>query len=230
MKNIKVISFDIGGTLVYDIKESWEILYECLLDLNYYVEKEKIKEAWEKSVLWWREIKIKEKVIWTEKMLEKVIQIALENLGIKYNENLIKILIELRLNKRSVKLYDDVLYTLEYLKKEKYRLIVISNSLIKTAVRTLTNLGIINYFEKLIISEEVGYEKPHPNIFHIALERCGVSNNEMIHIGNEYEADYEGATNLGIIGVLLDRNNKYKNKECLKINNLYEIINLLNNF
>ena len=45
----------------------------------------------------------------------------------------------------------------------------------------------------MIISEEVGINKPNPRLFEIALERNGVAAKDALMIGDSYSSDIEGA-------------------------------------
>lgn len=69
----------------------------------------------------------------------------------------------------------------------------------------LEELGIANLFDFIIHSAGVGFEKPHPRIFHVALEKADVAPYQAALIGDTYEEDIVGASTLGMIGVLLDR-------------------------
>ena len=54
------------------------------------------------------------------------------------------------------------------------------------------------YFTHLLISEEVGINKPQPGIFQIALERNGVTADEVVMVGDSYWSDIAGAKAAGI--------------------------------
>jgi len=82
------------------------------------------------------------------------------------------------------------------------------------------------YFDAVVYSYEEGMLKPNPKMFEFALSRLGVKKDEVIMVGDNFKADIQGAENVGIKGILLDRNNKhpdYRNR----ITNLTEIKDLL---
>ena len=54
------------------------------------------------------------------------------------------------------------------------------------------------YFENVIISEDVGANKPDQRIFEFALEKANASKEESIMIGDSLEADVRGALDFGI--------------------------------
>ena len=53
-------------------------------------------------------------------------------------------------------------------------------------------------FTHTLISEEVGINKPQPQIFHIALQRNGITADQAIMIGDSYSSDIAGAKAAGI--------------------------------
>src|SRR3546814_19281552 len=59
-------------------------------------------------------------------------------------------------------------------------------------------LGLTEVFEHVVISCDVGYMKPHPRIFHNALELMGVESEDAVLVGNSHRADVEGAKTLGM--------------------------------
>ena len=69
--------------------------------------------------------------------------------------------------------------------------------------KTLKELGITLFFDHIIISDDVGWRKPHPQIFKQFLESSNVKANEAVFVGDNPEADVKGAKDLGIKTVLL---------------------------
>ena len=57
----------------------------------------------------------------------------------------------------------------------------------------------------MVISHEVGIEKPHPGIFKRALERAGVPPALVLMVGDQYYSDVQGALAVGIQPLWLDR-------------------------
>ena len=58
--------------------------------------------------------------------------------------------------------------------------------------------GLAKYFTHTLISEEVGINKPQPGIFHIALQRNGITADEAVMVGDSYSSDIAGAKAAGI--------------------------------
>lgn len=81
--------------------------------------------------------------------------------------------------------------------KAKARLGIVSN--FDGRLRSvLSNLGLTDFFEHVVISSEVGADKPSPRIFSAALERFGLKANEVVFAGDDPEADWLGAERAGL--------------------------------
>ena len=119
-------------------------------------------------------------------------------------------------------LYPDSEPTLAKLRGEGYSLGLISNAPPDTA-RVVEALGLTKYLDTVTISGVVGYTKPHPEIFRVALRGAGVSPDEAVHVGDLYEADVVGARNAGIEGILIDRDGSHGALDCPRIGSLSEI-------
>ena len=93
-------------------------------------------------------------------------------------------------------LYDDSRRCLDRL-ASRFRLAVISNFDRRLRL-VLEDLGVASRFEHIIISSEVGCEKPHPGIFRQALEAMHVEAGRCLHVGDDPERDWAGAAAAGI--------------------------------
>ncbi len=71
-------------------------------------------------------------------------------------------------------------------------------------LRVLRETGLSEYLETVVISGEVGFKKPDPRIFSIALEELGLRPERVVYVGDALE-DVRGATLAGIVPVRLDR-------------------------
>lgn len=87
--------------------------------------------------------------------------------------------------------------------------------------------GIAGYFTAIIDSHVVGVEKPDPRIFQLALDACGVTAAEAVHVGDMYEIDVRGARNAGLTPVLMDPLGLYGEVDCPRIARLAELLDLL---
>ena len=123
-------------------------------------------------------------------------------------------------------LYPDVEACLQGLKRRGFRLGVVSNW-DATLENLFRSLGLLPYFDEVIASAAVGYRKPDPTIFEIALERMGVKPGDAVHVGDLPEADGAGAERSGIRPVIIDRNGVLADCPYEKIPVLTDLVSLL---
>lgn len=69
----------------------------------------------------------------------------------------------------------------------------------------LEQLGISKYFRTVVISSEVGADKPDALIYRRALELAAVSADEAMHVGDDRVKDWDGASTAGLHVFRLDR-------------------------
>ena len=81
---------------------------------------------------------------------------------------------------------------------KRYPLTIISNGFKEVQYYKFAHSGLAECFAHTIISEEVGINKPQPEIFRIALQMNGVTADEAVMIGDSYSSDIAGAKNAGI--------------------------------
>jgi putative hydrolase of the HAD superfamily len=93
--------------------------------------------------------------------------------------------------------------SLERLRAAGLRLGVVSNSdgRVDEALRAAR---LDHFFEVVVDSQLVGFEKPDPRIFQAALERLGVLPAEALYVGDIYEVDVVGSRRAGMDVILLD--------------------------
>jgi len=120
--------------------------------------------------------------------------------------------------------YEDAPPTLSRLRQQGLRLGLISN-LDCTLEEFCQELEVKRFFDFTLISYEVGIEKPHPEIFHLALRLAQVKPAEAIHVGDQYLADVVGAKSAGIKPLLLDREGLLEDHhDCERIRSLSGIM------
>jgi putative hydrolase of the HAD superfamily len=101
-------------------------------------------------------------------------------------------------------LYDDVAPALDELKQRGLTLGLISN-VDRDISTTYEELGLANWLQLKITSQDVGFNKPHPEIFRAALKAAQVEPSEAIYVGDQYQIDVVGANEVGMKGILIDR-------------------------
>lgn len=117
--------------------------------------------------------------------------------------------------------------TLCYL-KEKYSLHLISNGFKESTEQKVNNNGLDIYFENVVISEVVGFNKPDRAIFNHALTLANVGISESIMIGDSLEADIRGAQDYGMKAIYFNPERKEKPEDVVQeIGCLSELMILL---
>lgn len=90
---------------------------------------------------------------------------------------------------------------LDYLKRKRYRLYIITNGFKEVQLQKMHNSGLQPYFEKVFISEEVKAPKPDPIIFEHALKSANAKKSRSMMLGDDWNVDIKGALNAGIDAV-----------------------------
>lgn len=85
----------------------------------------------------------------------------------------------------------------------RYPLGMLTNFTHPPAVRTMIDLlGLDPFFEAVLVSGELGYRKPHPYVFDRFVEALGVPADRILFVGDDLEADVQGARDAGLQPVL----------------------------
>ena len=203
MKGLKVITFDGDGTL-WDFKNAMRKSLSKIAEIL----KERFPEKAEKIdidtlIRIRNEVaeNTKGKFINLEEVRRRSFDETLRRLGIftnEFSDYLSEVYFRERY--RQVEIYEDTVPVIKELRK-RYKVGIISNGNTYPEKIGLTR----SLFDFMIYAETVGVSKPDPEIFHIAMERAGVSPQEMIHVGDSIEDDIIPATELGIKSFLIVR-------------------------
>lgn len=107
---------------------------------------------------------------------------------------------------RYLSLDEDSLDVLEKL-KVRYQLALISNFDHPPFIHSSLRQHKLKpyFYPHVIISGEVGIEKPDARIFAFALQSTGLSGSEAIYVGDSPQHDTKGAQNAGMVPVLIQR-------------------------
>jgi HAD superfamily hydrolase (TIGR01549 family) len=100
----------------------------------------------------------------------------------------------------SFKLYDDTLEALELLRQKNARAVILSNH-VPELPRIVDGLGLGDLVDDVLTSAIIGYEKPHPEAFRLALG--SVPPERACMIGDNPVADIAGAQRIGARAVLV---------------------------
>ena len=110
--------------------------------------------------------------------------------------------------RKRLRLYPQVAETLDAL-RSRYRMAVVSDAQSAYAVPELRAVGILPYFDPVIVSGDYGYRKPDSRLFQKALDALGVQPEQALYIGNDLYHDIHGAQQVGMkaIYVSYDQSN-----------------------
>lgn len=121
-------------------------------------------------------------------------------------------------------LYNETTTLIEELYKS-FRLAIITNGLTDVQNGRIRKSVISNYFEDIVISEEVKVAKPNPKIFELALNNMKHSDkSKVLMVGDSLTSDIKGGINFGIDTCWL---NTSKCKNTTSIIPTYEISNII---
>ncbi len=107
-------------------------------------------------------------------------------------------------------------YTMEilhYLTSKNYQLHLITNGFEKTQWSKIRNSGLDKFITHVITSEGSNSLKPKKEIFEFALDKTKANLKESIMIGDNLEADIQGAMNAGMDNVFVNHINAVTTKK-----------------
>lgn len=223
---IKAILFDIGDTLIDASKISNEALYEASKILK---QKGYLDDI-NKFISTYKEVDNSIQSIHINHLYSdfKIINRVWKILFSKKNYSAIGIFLDQYRSfiRKNIKVDRDLISFFENIKSKNIKLGIISDGTINEQLETLSLLGIIEFFDTIIISEEYGCEKPSSKLFQIALKKLEVRPENTIMIGDDIYRDISGAYKIGIKTVLFERYREFNITNItsdLRISNLIEI-------
>lgn len=119
-----------------------------------------------------------------------------------------------RFHQPTIHLYDGVIETLQAVKND-YKFAIITDGRSKTQRNKMQSLGLNNYLEEIIISEEIGSEKPNKTNY-LAIEHS-FNCMEYIYIGDNLKKDFVTPNKLGWKTICLLDNGKNIHQQDLNI-------------
>ena len=118
----------------------------------------------------------------------------------------------------------ETIEVLEYLKKKKIKIGLISNTT-PSITRVLEKFDLNKYFDATMFSYDEGLLKTDPDMFKKLIKKLKVKPDDVIMIGDSLPTDIIGSRNAGVKSILLDRMNKREFTP--KIVNLRELKDLI---
>ena len=218
---IRAVSFDVTGTLLVFREPVAQAYAMCaakarVCDLPSYEElKPAFKDAWREVCeaspcfgyaeqhggrFWWK----------------RVVRLTLERAGKEVSdaefERMFRKVYQYYGTPEAYDVFPEVRGCLETLNGRGLTLGVTSNTPTRTTDSTMPLLDLAKYFDWFVSSADVGREKPAKEIFDVALEDArfwlgdpSLQPQNMLHVGDNFVADYVGARNAGFQALYLDR-------------------------
>ncbi|BCA55361.1 HAD family hydrolase [Nitrospira sp. KM1] len=132
-----------------------------------------------------------------------------------------------------LELYPGVMDTIAQL-HQTYQLAVITDAQTPYAVPELHAVGLLRYFDPIIVSGDVGFRKPHQQLFRNVLSAINLKSSEVLYVGNDMYRDVYGAQRVGIKTVFIRSNQGLQEKEGVNpdyiIYNFPELLNAVRFF
>lgn len=100
-------------------------------------------------------------------------------------------------------LYDGVIDLLDTLKQNDRRIYLLSNAQESFTLPELREVGILDYFDGILISSQERVCKPSRIFFDRLIDRYHLDRSECLMIGNDKNSDMLGAKNAGIDGLYI---------------------------
>ena len=102
-----------------------------------------------------------------------------------------------------IQLYDGVIELLSGLRDAGKKIFLLSNAQESFTVPEMDELGILPYFDGILISSEERVCKPQKQFFEKLLERYALDPKECVMVGNDKNSDMLGAKGVGIDGLYI---------------------------
>lgn len=97
-----------------------------------------------------------------------------------------------------IRLYEGAKSLLNELRRQGKGVYLLSNAQRLFTEPELRSLGIYDLFDDVMISSDIGFQKPSPLFYGALLERHGLDPKASVMIGNDWQADAWGAHNCGL--------------------------------
>lgn len=101
----------------------------------------------------------------------------------------------------------DIIELLTYCQQQNIQLGIITNGASKQQWQKVDNLGLLNWIDReaIIVSDDVGIIKPHPEIFKLLEDKLGLQADQTYYIGDAFHNDVVGALSAGWRSIWLNQ-------------------------
>jgi HAD superfamily hydrolase (TIGR01549 family) len=190
VKGIKAVFFDWEGTLaVWGENSERNIRLQCLLRASrIHIERRDLEQALAR-------LKIRGPNPNTKQGVLAWYQALLDYAGVREYDSVVLETLRNEYSNQSFNLIRGVVEVLQLLHERQIPVGIITNHSALVRKEILRTLG--NYVSSIVISDEVGVEKPNPAIFAYAAKTLGLRPAECAHVGDDLEIDAVGAQHHG---------------------------------
>jgi putative hydrolase of the HAD superfamily len=206
---IKAIFFDAAGTLFYLTKTVGDHYALVGDEIGLKLDAEKLDRAFHVA---WKQMPQRAAIEgprenddkgWWRQLVDLVLKQVATSLSEFDRDNFFEVAYEHFAEAGVWELYPEVPGVLEELQPQ-FQLAVISNFDGRLRL-ILQHLGISKFFSQVFISSEHGADKPDPEIYRRAARLMNLKPNEILHVGDDPQRDWEAATAAGLTIFRLDR-------------------------
>ena len=107
------------------------------------------------------------------------------------------------ISRRRLGLYPYVREVLDVL-RDRYPLAIVTDAQSTYARGELHKVGLLGYFDPIIVSGDHGFRKPDSRLFQLALDGMAVAAENALFVGNDMYRDIYGAHEVGLSTVMFD--------------------------
>ncbi len=194
---LKGVVFDAYGTL-FDV---FSVAQKC--EEEYPGRGDEISQIWRQKQLeysWLQTLMGQYKRFWD--ITEDALCYALKSLGLYYNEDNIKSLMNSYYN---LTVYSDVAEALDNFRPRK--LVILTNGNAEMFDQLLVNTGVNQYLDGFLSADKVQLFKPRPEVYQIAVDYLGINKNEILFVSSN-AWDIAGAKSFGFSTGWINRGHK----------------------
>jgi putative hydrolase of the HAD superfamily len=131
-------------------------------------------------------------------------------------------------SRRRLGLYPGVREVLDVL-RDRYPLAIITDAQSAYARGELHKVGLLGYFDPVVVSGDHGFRKPDRRLFQLALDGMAVAAENTLYVGNDMYRDIYGAREAGLSTVMFDSDQGEKTyRDCVPDHTITDFRDLLN--
>jgi putative hydrolase of the HAD superfamily len=207
--SLKAVFFDAAGTLFYLTKTVGDHYALVGEEVGLNLEAKKLDAAFYSA---WGKMPPREAIDgprenddkdWWRELAGRVLNEAAPEVGELDRDNFFEVAYEHFAESGVWELYPDVIDVLKQLHR-RFQLAIVSNFDGRLRL-ILQHLGIAKFFRQVFISSELGADKPDSEIYRRAVSLMNLHPNDVLHVGDDPQRDWEAATAAGLSVFRLNR-------------------------